>query len=160
MDRVYSAIHCRHLLIALISKNKVNKLLKDVALSSAFIRILLGIMLCINASVSDDTITHQSEQGLVFPKNYTFTSKTIEYDYKIITNSLGIRDREISVDKEDKYRILCFRNSWTMGFGVNIENSWPRKLQEYLQANQFRNVEVVNCGRGGRYTTKYFRVHE
>ncbi|MGB0522865.1 MAG: SGNH/GDSL hydrolase family protein [Flammeovirgaceae bacterium] len=139
----------------LISKNKVNKRLKDVALSSAFMGILLGIVFCINASMGDDTTTPQSEQGLVFPKNYTVTSKTIEYDYKIITNSLGIRDREISVDKGDKYRILCFGDSWTMGFGVNIEHSWPRKLQEYLHSNQFENVEVINCGKGGQYTTKY-----
>ena len=57
--------------------------------------------------------------------------------------------------KGDKYRILCFGDSWTFGWGVNVENSWPRKLEKYLLANGYENIEVINCGRGGQYTSTY-----
>jgi len=36
---------------------------------------------------------------------------------------------------------LCFGDSWTYGWGVNVENSWPKKLEQYLLANGFENVE-------------------
>lgn len=143
------------IITVLIHKEKINNRLKDVILSCAFIGILSGIVVCINMNMGDDNNSLQTEQGIIFPKNYSVRSQTVEFDYKIVTNSIGIRDREINIDKQDKYRILCFGDSWTMGFGVNIENSWPRKVQDYLHAMQYENVEVLNCGRAGRYTTNY-----
>ncbi len=68
---------------------------------------------------------------------------------------MGLRDREINVEKGDKYRILAFGDSWTYGWGVNIENSWPKKLEQYLLANGFENIEVINVGQGGIYTSIY-----
>ena len=141
--------------IRLISKNKLGRKLKDIILSIAFIGIIGGTIICVNSSIENDVTSAKLEEGLIFPKNKNVKSQTIEYDYDIITNSLGLRDREISIEKGDKYRILCFGDSWTMGFGVNIEHSWPRKLQDYLIDKQFDNIEVINCGKGGQYTTKY-----
>ena len=146
------------ILIWLINKNIVKNKSKDIILSFTFLGILYGVIISLNFGITEDSIESDktiSEQGVVFPKNYTVRSKTIEYDYKIVTNSLGIRDKEISLDKGGKYRILCFGDSWTMGFGVNIEYSWPRKLQGYFVDNGYDKVEVINCGRGGEYTTKY-----
>jgi hypothetical protein len=108
--------------------------------------------------MKEDTIVSQKtmhEQGIAFPKNHLVTSKTTEYEYKIEPNSIRIRDKEINIDKGDKYRILCFGDSWTIGFGVNIEYSWPRKLQGYFVDYGYDNVEVINCGRGGQYTTTH-----
>ncbi len=141
-----------------LRKDKAKKRLKDLALSASFFGIFLGIIVCLNFSLKDSAdaaLEDKTEQGKIFPSNYTVTNKTIEFDYKIITNSIGLRDQEVNIDKGDKFRILCFGDSWTMGAGVNVENSWPKKMQDFFEENDMNNVEVINCGKGGEYSTKY-----
>lgn len=96
------------------------------------------------------------EQGLIFAPNTVARYKTAEFDYNAEINSLGLRNKEVKVDKEQgTFRILCFGDSWTFGWGVDVTESWPMQLEEFLHAKGYPKVEVINCGQGGQYTSTY-----
>lgn len=71
-------------------------------------------------------------------------SKTIE----IKINSLGFRDREFTLNKSrDTIRILTLGDSFTYGWGVSQEDTWPKVLEK-LSRKEFSNkkIEVLNLG--------------
>jgi lysophospholipase L1-like esterase len=45
-------------------------------------------------------------------------------------------------------------DSWTIGWGVNIEDSYPKQLERFL-VEKGRDVEVINCGKAGNSTSNY-----
>lgn len=70
-------------------------------------------------------------------------------------NSMGYRGEEFEQPKPDGiYRIVTIGGSTTYGVGVtdDFRQSYPYQLQEYLQANGFPQVEVINAGVPG-YTS-------
>lgn len=145
--------------IYLIQKNKLNEKSKNIILSITFTGILFSSFVIVNSIVGllsrNGTVKVQNQEQLMFKPNSKARYQTIEFDFEANINSLGLRDHEFNIDKGDKYRILCFGDSWTYGYGVNIEDSWPKKLEKYLHTNGYNNIEVINCGRPGLYTTKY-----
>jgi len=157
---IYSIIFMSGLLlIYLVWKNKFDKKNSNIIFTLFFTGILISILV-ITDRVIGLTLKLETEQvqkigGLIFEPNSKASYQTIEFDYVADINSLGLRDREIHIEKGDNYRILCFGDSWTFGWGVNVENSWPKKLEQYLLANGFENIEVINCGRAGQYTSTY-----
>lgn len=63
------------------------------------------------------------------------------------SNSLGFRDREFAVAKApDEYRILAVGDSFTLGSGVQLEDTWPQVLETLLRARRTGPVEVINAG--------------
>ncbi|MDW3194058.1 MAG: hypothetical protein R8G66_16915 [Cytophagales bacterium] len=138
-----------------LRKTNVKKRFGNNLFSFTFLAILLGLVVVFGSFTRK--YKKDSTEGLIFPKNTTIRFKSVEYDYEVSTNSLGLRDREITIDKKDQFRILCFGDSWTEGFGVEVENSWPKKLEVLLNDSLSRKIEVVNCGQKGRYTTDYLK---
>jgi len=68
------------------------------------------------------------------------------------TNSHGFRTPEIELEKPPgTYRILVFGSSNTMGYGVNDEAMYTRRLEEWLNqcAGPTRRTEVVNLAVSG-----------
>ena len=139
------------LLIYLLQKNEVKDKLKNPILSLAFAGIIFPLVPITNLLVGHK---ENNPEGLIFRPNSEVRYTTSEFDYIAKINSIGLREREMKVEKSDKYRILCFGDSWTYGWGVNLEQSYPRQLENYL-LSQGRNVEVINCGQAGIYTTIY-----
>jgi lysophospholipase L1-like esterase len=70
------------------------------------------------------------------------------------TNSHGMREREIPIEKPDSVvRIAALGDSYTFGFGVAARQTWPRVLEGLLgQDPRGRRFEVLNFGVGG-YST-------
>lgn len=66
------------------------------------------------------------------------------------TNSLGFRDREISIPKpKDVIRIICIGGSTTVE-GPHNELTYPKLLEKRLREHfKTENVEVINCGVDG-----------
>ncbi len=147
------------LLIFLIQKNMLNDKIKNVALTLAFTGILFFAFVIIDRAIGliskNEEVQVQKQEWLIFEPNSKARYQTVEFDYVTNINRLGLRDKEINIEKENKYRILCFGDSWTYGYGVNVENSWPKILEQYLITNGFENIEVINCGRPGQFTTTY-----
>ncbi len=74
-----------------------------------------------------------------------------EYSTIYYINSLGMRDREYSVEKpENSYRIIVIGDSFVEGRGVNIEDTFTERLEVLLNKNNksdaIRNFEVLNAG--------------
>ncbi len=79
------------------------------------------------------------------------------------TNSKGLRDREIPVEKPPGvFRICVVGDSMTLPAGVAIEDAWHKVLETRLnQRGSATPVETVNFGVGGYYLRQYLGViHE
>ncbi|MBN8577743.1 MAG: hypothetical protein J0L66_12430 [Cytophagales bacterium] len=143
-------------------KDTVSPRLEGIVFNSAYVGILLGILILINFLIGIFTKPDASpdevlkREGLIFKPNSAAVYTTVEFNYRADINSLGLRNKEVKVEKEKgTYRILCFGDSWTFGWGVDVEHSWPMQMEDYLKANGYANVEVINCGQGGQFTTTY-----
>jgi lysophospholipase L1-like esterase len=131
--------------------------------SCLFLGILIGLLTSINSLLglslkpkNNDNAAHQLNGGLIFEPHSSARFKTVEFDYTSHINSLGLRNAEINVNKDpNTFRILCFGDSWTFGWGVEIENSWPMQLEQLLKIKGLKNVEVINCGQPGEYSRTY-----
>lgn len=93
----------------------------------------------------DDPILHHR-----FKPNATGWYKTNEFntDYKI--NSLGLRDREYSIEKPaNTFRILMLGDSFTEGDGVLSQETFSKQLEQRLQGlSASWRYEVINAGVG------------
>lgn len=131
--------------------------LENIIFSSSFIGIVLAFLIFINFLIglfigSDD----KENEGLIFKPNSVATYSTVEFNYRADINGLGLRNKAIEIEKgEGTYRILCFGDSWTFGWGVDVGYSWPMQLENYFKENGYTNVEVINCGQGGQFTSTY-----
>jgi hypothetical protein len=75
-------------------------------------------------------------------------------------NSQGYRDAERSLNKpKDVIRILVLGDSFMEGYSVNIQDSLPYLLEEFLN-NEGKRVEILNMGVGGYGTLQEYLVLE
>lgn len=71
----------------------------------------------------------------------------------VMSNSHGLHSREVSVAAvQDRLRVLCFGDSSTFAFGVEMTDAWPNQLQTVLDQEQPQTVEVLNAGIPGQTT--------
>ena len=70
---------------------------------------------------------------------------------QVSINSLGIRNGEISPEKETgTYRILCLGNSVTFGYGTENDKTYVRVLETLLRERRpGPKFETINAGIGG-----------
>ncbi len=97
------------------------------------------------------------EEGLIFPPGSRAIYKTSEFSYEARVNRMGFRDREYSKEKKTKYRVLAIGDSFTYGWGVNVEDAWPRKVERFLKVHGV-DAEVANLGSPGGYPFTYANV--
>ena len=152
------------LFVVSIQMNMFNDRIKNVVFAFALTGILFSTFVIIDRAIgllsNNESPQTAKQEWLIFEPNSKAVAQTIEFNYVVNINSLGLRNKEINIEKGDKYRILCFGDSWTYGYGVNAENSWPKKLEQYLITNGFENVELINCGRPGQFTGTYKKYVE
>lgn len=81
--------------------------------------------------------------------NTTCTSRTPEWNVINKHNSYGLRSPETTIEKPPgTYRILFLGDSFTQGYGVNLEEAFPQLVEKELNGhfkNKFK-VEVINSG--------------
>ena len=58
------------------------------------------------------------------PPNTRVEFQTTEFHWAIETNDLGLRDREFDWSRKGGYRVLAIGDSFTLGWGVGVEDSW------------------------------------
>lgn len=85
--------------------------------------------------------------------NRVHIGNTHEFSYTVRTNSLGYRMNEFSqVKADDEFRILMLGDSMTFGYGVEVEDNFPSKLEtklnKYLKLNgvESKKVKIINAG--------------
>lgn len=82
-----------------------------------------------------------------------------EFSVQIITNSLGMRDRNYAAQKKkNTFRILMLGDSHTLGWGVKLEDSFTKILERSLNENSDDfSYEVINCGMYGYGTAHQYQ---
>ncbi|MFC1674585.1 SGNH/GDSL hydrolase family protein [Candidatus Omnitrophota bacterium] len=72
----------------------------------------------------------------------------LEFKTLVYTNSLNIRDDEISAKRDNEFRILCLGDSYTFGLGVDIDDAFVTLTEELL--NEHNGVRLrfslINAG--------------
>jgi lysophospholipase L1-like esterase len=71
-------------------------------------------------------------------------------------NSDGFRDKEYSVSRNGKYRIIVLGDSLTFGWGVNHEDTFENLLEEEL--NKKFPTEIINFGTGNYNTEQEVNI--
>lgn len=92
----------------------------------------------------------------LFPPHVRLVQKTSEFECAVDTNALGMRGGEPAKAKS-KLRVLALGDSFTFGWGVNLEATWLKTLERDLAARGC-DVEILNGGRPGYYPELYLQV--
>ncbi|KAA5539794.1 GDSL-type esterase/lipase family protein [Adhaeribacter rhizoryzae] len=130
-------------------------LAQKIRLSAAFSKILLLLasgFIAFYCTVLADRLIGKlllpPAQNLIFPANSAVTYNTPEFNVTARINSLGFRDREYSLHKGNKFRIIVIGDSFTFGWGVNIQDTWVKLLEKKFQ-KEHPEIEILNLGRSG-----------
>src|SRR3989344_7768918 len=116
---------------------------------SKLLLILLGTALAFLTSILIDRLigVYLLSQGYfkAMQPNVTEVYETAEFNAVAKISSQGIRNELVTVPKpEGVFRILAIGDSFTYGWGVNLEDSWPKVLENLLSKE--KRVEVINAG--------------
>jgi hypothetical protein len=94
--------------------------------------------------------------GWVLQPNKETINKSWEFEHIIKTNSHGLRDDEVSYERQpNTRRILLLGDSFGMGYGVERKYSLEFLLEKYL-----RNTEVINLSVSGYGTDQELLAYE
>ena len=66
---------------------------------------------------------------------------------RVVTNSLGLRDHRPPHKSVDKKQVLVLGDSFTFGYGVALEESYPNLFEQILnETSEVTGYEVINAG--------------
>ena len=84
----------------------------------------------------------------------------LDFDTTVSINSFGLRDKERQINKDKNvHRILIVGDSFTYGFGVNNDESYPAVIERELNEKIYdKRFEVWNAGFASGYTADTFFV--
>jgi hypothetical protein len=89
---------------------------------------------------ADDLLVFRLRPGMDGPNSQ------FEFTVRERTNSLGLRDRELGPKPDGGLRILALGDSYGFGHGVELEETYAKRLEERLRGSLDRPVEVINAG--------------
>ncbi len=89
--------------------------------------------------------SNDPDLGYVLSKNFDGRHQHPNYDVTIHTNSDGFRGDEIAPKSANMFRILVLGDSIAWGYGVNAQDSFPERLENFLEQNTDGNVQVINA---------------
>ncbi|MFC1852833.1 SGNH/GDSL hydrolase family protein [candidate division CSSED10-310 bacterium] len=78
-------------------------------------------------------------------------SKTVADYFHVYTNSLGLREKNDvpHPNEQAEYRIICYGDSVTFGWGSNYDEAYPHLLQKELGTHYTFPIRVINAGQPG-----------
>lgn len=77
--------------------------------------------------------------------------KDPQFEISVTTNSVGLRDREYSLERTDKKRMLVLGDSFTWGFGVEDQERFTEVLEQ-----RYPQWEIINAGTSGYGTDQEY----
>lgn len=109
-----------------------------------------------------DCLIDDPELPFTLKKNFTCEVNLYGLNKKvpIHTNSLGYRGPEFTVNKKPgTKRILVLGDSFTLGLGVEDNETYPYKMQQILREKGYGNAEVINAGYADGYSPDSYYVY-
>src|SRR5262245_17353869 len=105
-------------------KNRLRAVI--LALVSIAISSLVGLTL------AENLVGLIRPHELIFPADTVVLYETGEFSFTVKINSMGFRDREVTPKAAGKRRVVVIGDSFVYGWGVQIEQSWPKRLEAEL----------------------------
>ena len=100
----------------------------------------------------------QPARHLLFPSGSRITHESSEFDVNVAISTQGLRDRAFPpTPKNPGRRIVAIGDSFTFGWGVSAQESWPKVLEQRL-ADSGPGFEVINFGFPGASPNDYSRM--
>ena len=131
------------------SVNKHRKLLLS------FVSLCVALLLLV---VADALIGPHA--GFIYPPGVVITHRTPEYVFTAHINTLGFRSDSTDFSPQTgKTRLMVLGDSYTYGWGVNYDSTWPKILADELDKRNVP-VEVFNLGWVGWGPTEYADIAE
>jgi len=140
------------------SRLKHMKYIKDVSIVAlvTFILLALADRLLGMLGFPDEVPIQVSH-----PSNFAEERSNYEFKYAFKTNSMGLRYREIPLEKNNsEYRVLLLGDSFVEGAGVESAETFGAQLEKQLQShnNANRQIQFINGGLSGRGPLEYWRL--
>lgn len=92
-----------------------------------------------------------------------YQNKTMEFNYEVVTNSLGLRDVEHNTYKPDSVkRIALLGDSFTEGVGTPFDSTWGNLLIDKLHSDSCGTWEAIQGSAAGSdpfYAYEMYRRH-
>src|SRR5687768_4891777 len=114
----------------------------------------IGVVLAFSLDRAVAILHPPAPEPIVFQPNVTVTHKTVEFQYTAAINGHGFRGADVAREHPGVFRIVAFGDSYTYGWGVELEDSWPIVLEGLLR-KAGHPVEVLNLGSPGSTTSRY-----
>lgn len=93
------------------------------------------------------------------PPNADARLSTDEFSVRIRTNGWGLREpREVGPKHTGAFRIAAVGDSFTYGWGVEAEQTYPARLQAELRNRGRTDADVVNVAKPGDDLVGYLRL--
>lgn len=135
---------------------KLLALLKNLALLGVSLFAVASLILTLElvAGLVNPEKDQAGKMQLLFPPGSEESFETAEFSYTVNINQLGLRDHEIDPGKRAACRVIALGDSFTYGFGVNLEDTWVKRLEQRLRDSGL-DVEIINCGSPGAGPADY-----
>jgi lysophospholipase L1-like esterase len=140
---------------------RLKRIMANAALVTASVGLVFALSLGADRIVGAKLLRRPvpGAMELVFPPNSKMEFETPQFHYTANINSFGYRDREFSSLKKDSFKIAVLGDSFTYGWGVELEQAWVKLLEKNLQQAGL-NVETINLGRPGGDPAGYAETAE
>jgi lysophospholipase L1-like esterase len=117
---------------------------------------ILSLLIVVVLSVAADRVaglllpapSFPDAAELIFPPHSDRAVETPEFSYTAHINALGFRGNDVKPGRTDAYRVAVIGDSFTYGWGVELEDTWLKRL-EFLLREKGLDAEVLNLGKPG-----------
>ena len=127
---------------------------RNVIAVAAGIAATLVVLLALENIAGWYLFSARKNAGLIWAPDSTVEHATSEFHYVAHINNLGFRDRDFARRKPAGRRIAVLGDSFTYGWGLSAEQSWPKVLETRLRDAGLA-VEVANLGLPGAGPAEY-----
>jgi hypothetical protein len=118
-----------------------------------------GITWILEAVASWHIYASHRNAGLIWGPYSLVEHATEEFSYQARINNLGFRDRDFPLRRSGAMRVVAIGDSFTYGWGVNADDSWPKVMERELQRGGLE-IEVANLGSPGAGPREYAALAE
>lgn len=137
--------------------NFKNSVLAKIILATVSVTFIV-LLLAVADRIYGNYLVKNTKE-LIYPPCSRARHQSSEFDITVKINSFGFRDYEYALTKKKKYRVAVIGDSFTFGWGVDIEDCWVKILEKELNTSGL-DVEILNLGKGGASPADYAQTAE
>lgn len=101
-------------------------------------------------------VTTTPGRHLLFPSGSRIEHESCEFRVDVTISQAGLRDRDFAATADESVtRIVAVGDSFTFGWGVPLEDAWPKVLEQELNRGGTTRSEVINFGFPGASPVDY-----